>query len=174
VLPRWSFLLLAIACSAAACGGTHQEPADSPSSDDLTPPPAPEIKLPELPAGHVWRVDVMKVLSPGMAVFLQRLEVEKVLKDGKFHGFRIVALHGDPAFWRPSGLQVGDVITSVNGQPIGHYDQAYAVWTQLATAEELQVAYERGGQAREFRLRIHDEDEIADGGVAVADASTTR
>jgi len=116
----------------------------------------------------------MKVLSPGMAVFLQRLEVEKVLKDGKFHGFRIVALHGDPAFWRPSGLQVGDVITSVNGQPIGHYDQAYAVWTQLATAEELQVAYERGGQAREFRLRIHDEDEIVDGGVAVADASTTR
>jgi len=102
-------------------------------------------------------------MSPGMPVFLQRLEVKEVLDNGKFHGFRIVALNGDPAFWRGSGLQVGDVVTMVNGQSIGHYDQAFEVWSQLATASELDVDYERGGQPKQLRLVIHDEDEIPGG-----------
>ncbi len=105
----------------------------------------------------------MKVMSPGMGAFLQKIDVEQVLDNGKFHGFRIVALHGDPSFWKGSGLQVGDVITTVNGQPIGHYDQAYEVWRQLATAPELVVDYERGGQPKQLRLVIHDEDEVPGG-----------
>jgi type II secretory pathway component PulC len=144
-----------------ACGSANPEPS-YPTSDEA-PPPAPEQKLPPLPAGHVWRVEVMKVMSPGMPVFLQRIDVDPVLVAGKFHGFRITALKGDPAFWRGSGLQVGDVITSVNGQPIERDQQAFDVWSQLATASELDVAYERGGQPKNLRLVIHDEDEIPGG-----------
>lgn len=107
----------------------------------------------------------MKLMSPGMPVFLQSIDVKEVLDNGKWHGFRILAFHGDPAFWRASGLAVGDVVTLVNGQPIGHYDQAFEVWSQLPTASELVVDYERAGQPKQLRVVIHDEEERADAGV---------
>jgi type II secretion system protein C len=68
---------------------------------------------------------------------------------GKFHGFRIAALH-DSAFWKGVDLRPGDVVTSVNGFPIEHPEQAERAFESLDVASELRVAYERDGQAREL------------------------
>lgn len=100
----------------------------------------------------------MKVMSPGMGAFLQRLDVREQMVDGKFHGFRILELR-DPAFWKGVDLRVGDVVTSVNGQPIGHYEQAFKVWQSLAVANKIVVAYERGTEQRQLTLVIHEDNE---------------
>ena len=123
------------------------------------PPPLPEPSA--LPKGHVWRYQVMEELSPGLGAFLQRLDVKEKMVDGRFYGFQIVALTGDPDFWQGTDLRAGDVITSVNASPIGHYDEAFRVWQSLATAPQIVVAYERGTEQREIRIIIHEDDDSA-------------
>jgi hypothetical protein len=103
----------------------------------------------------------MQVMSPGLGAFLQRVDVKEKMVDGRFHGFQILALQGDPSFWDGVDLKVGDVVTSVNGGPIGHYDEALRVWQSLLTAPEILVAYERGAEARTLRIIVHEDDESA-------------
>jgi hypothetical protein len=151
-----------VAIGIAACGASPEPPAETPRPATSRPPPEPG--LPPLAAGHAWRVEVMRVMSPGMGAFLQRLEVREQLVDGRFRGFRIMDLRGDPGFWRGTDLKPGDVVTRVNGRSIGHYKEAYKVWQSLATANLLEVEYERAGRPSVWRLVIHDEEK--DGGAA--------
>jgi PDZ domain-containing secreted protein len=101
----------------------------------------------------------MEVMSPGLGAFLQRVNVKEQMVAGQFHGFKILELRGDPTFWEGSDIRVGDVITSVNGGPIGHYDEAFRVWQSLATAPEIVVAYERRGDPKQLRIILHEDDE---------------
>jgi hypothetical protein len=152
-------VLTCIAIAPCACGGAQGEP-ETPAPSHALPAPVP---LGSLPAGHVWRYDVMKVMSPGLGAFLQRIDVQEKMVDGKFHGWQVSELRGEPGFWGGVDLHNGDVITMINGQPIGHYDEAYRVWSSLATAPELVVSFERGQEARELRFVIHDEGEAGGG-----------
>jgi type II secretion system protein C len=103
----------------------------------------------------VARSAVNDVVSHGLGAFLQRIELDgrPVRIDGKFHGFRVAALH-DEAFWRGVDLKPGDVVTSVNGLPIERPDQAQTVFDSLEVAGELRVAYDRDGQPRELVYSI--------------------
>ena len=74
---------------------------------------------------------------------------------GKFHGFRIAALRDKP-FWSGVDLAAGDVVTSVNGLPIEHPEQALTAFDSLDVASELRVAFERAGQPRELVYSIVD------------------
>jgi len=101
----------------------------------------------------------MEVMSPGLGAFLQRVDVKEKLVGGAFYGFQLLALNGDPEFWANSELAIGDVIKSVNGMPIGHYDEAFRVWQSLFTAPEIVVSYDRNGELRELRIVVHEDDE---------------
>jgi type II secretory pathway component PulC len=59
-----------------------------------------------------------------------------------------------PAAWSGVDLRPGDVVTSVNGFPIEHPEQAQTVFDSLDVASELRVAYERDGQPRELAYAI--------------------
>ena len=112
----------------------------------------------ELPKGHVWRHEVMRVMSPGLGAFLQRVQVKAVRDGDEFRGFRIVSLHGDPSFWSRADLRPGDVVTRINDMPIGHYDEAMRVWDSLPLAPSIDIAYQRGSEQRHYRLVIHDDE----------------
>ncbi len=164
VHPRRSLalaLLVAVVPSVLACGGGGPPPAASPAPTVEPPPPAPPVDA--LPKGHIWRYQLMEVMSPGMGAFLQRVDVKEKMVDGQFRGFQILALQGERAFWQGVDLQVGDVVTSVNASPIGHYDEAFRVWQSLLSAPEIVVAYERGGEPRELRIVVHEDDEAPEG-----------
>jgi len=145
-----------------ACGGAARAPQGS-------PPPGPHPVSSSYPApalaasahgadSTLSRAAVRAVLVQGLGAFLQRVELDDrpVLVGGKFHGFRIVALH-DPAFWRSVDLRPGDVVTSVNGFPIERPEQAATVFDSLDLASELRVAYEREGRAREIVYSIAED-----------------
>lgn len=145
--------------TASGCAGTQEPAPDVPSGPTAEVSAVAEPVLPPLPKGHVWRVEVMKVMSPGMGAFLGRLDVrEKLDADGNFTGFEILRLKGDPGFWQGSELRTGDVLTRVNGVSVEHYKDVFKVWQSLATATTLEVSYVRGGKPMMFRLEIHDEE----------------
>ncbi|HXX68637.1 MAG TPA: serine protease [Polyangiaceae bacterium] len=143
-----------------ACAGAPHAPQGSP-----IPGPGPvSSSNPALaapargPDSTLSRAAVRAVLVQGLGAFLQRVELDDhpVVVGGKFHGFRIMALH-DRAFWRSVDLRPGDVVTSVNGFPIERPDQAATVFDSLDLASELRVAYEREGQPREIVYSIAED-----------------
>src|SRR5262245_20875098 len=103
-------VLSAVLAAAASCGGQAPPPA-APAAKPAAPPP----KRASLPAGHLAREDVDAALAKGPPWILRRVAVEEVLRDGKFIGWRLVAM---PADWKGIDLKPGDVVTTVNGQTL--------------------------------------------------------
>ena len=152
LLPLVTFLAIC-SCASANTPQVVQAPAAAP------PPSAPEAvaTTTAAPDRAVARSAVHAVLSQGLGMFLRRLDIDDqpVFVGAKFHGFRIAGLR-DPQFWTGVDLQPGDVVTSVNGFPIEHPEQALTAFESLDVASELRVAVERGGQPRELVYAIVD------------------
>lgn len=146
------FTLVFCACGGSRAGAAHPalraDPAVSPPASSSTARDSDPV---------LRRAAVHAIVAQGLGAFLQRIELDDrpVLVRGKFHGFRIVALHG-PDFWRGVDLRPGDVVTGVNGFPIERPEQAATVFDSLDLASELRVAYDRDGQSREIVYVIAD------------------
>lgn len=101
------------------------------------------------------RAEVVAFVDAGFWSFLQQVEVEPSLDDGRFRGWLIVALR-PPTFWRGVDLAPGDVVTSVNDRPIERETEAFDAFQSLKTAPALNVAYVRSGAPRRIAYRIAD------------------
>jgi type II secretory pathway component PulC len=118
--------------------------------------PAPEpVPPPSRPSGKLARAEVVKFVDAGFWKFLQQVEVEPSLSDGRFRGWIIVALR-PPAFWDGVDLAPGDVVTSVNDLPIERETEAFDAFQSLKTAPALHVTYVRKGTARRISYQIAD------------------
>ncbi|MDP9033795.1 MAG: hypothetical protein M3O50_03235 [Myxococcota bacterium] len=164
-------ILIWLVIAGAGCGGSRATPARNAADDDDTfgradvhgPPPdagapaARSLAAPR-PLQLLRRHAVRAAVAQGLGILLQRVELDDrpVRVGGKFHGFRILALH-DGAFWAGVDLKPGDVVTTVNGLPIERPEQAQMAFESLEAASELRVAYEREGEARELVVPIVDE-----------------
>ena len=136
-----------------ACGGSAPEPR--PQAKPAPAPVEPALRGPSRPAGTLGRGEVVAFVNAGFWNFLQQVEVEPSLNDGRFRGWVIVALK-PPTFWQGIDLAPGDVVTSVNDLPIERETEAFDVFQSLKTAPALNVAYVRGGAARRISYRITD------------------
>jgi type II secretory pathway component PulC len=137
----------------SACGSSPPEPVRAPVAA-ATKPVAPAVPAPA-PATTLRRGDVVSVIDSGFGNFLQRVQVEPSLADGRFRGWAIVDLRPS-TFWSAVDLKPGDVVTSVNGLPIERETDAWDAFESLRTAPELRVAYDRNGAARTLAYRIVD------------------
>src|SRR6185503_8059588 len=94
-----------------ACGSATPEPRPVAK---VAPKPAPSTApAPSRPKGTLKRAEVVAFVNGGFWNFLQQVEVEPSLDDGRFRGWVIVALK-PPDFWQGVDLAPGDVVTSVN------------------------------------------------------------
>lgn len=72
---------------------------------------------------------------------------------GKLRGFR--AYPGrNRAIFNKLGLQPGDLVTSINGQPLDDPQHAQEVFNTIQTSNTVSVTLERGGQKQEITLNI--------------------
>lgn len=134
----------------AACGSAPPPAAPPPPAPA---PAAPAKKPAPPPAGTLYRNDVQNLVNQGFPNFLQRVEVEPSLDNGKFKGWAIVSLN-PPEFWQGVDLKPGDVVVSVNGLPIERETEAFDAFESLRSAERLEVAYVRGGEPRKLVYKI--------------------
>lgn len=137
------------------CGGSTE--AAPPAQ--LIPASAPISKTePEArPVESLERAEVLAAVDAGLGYFLQRVDVEPELHDGRFKGFRIVGLYPQ-GYWAGVDLAPGDVVTQVNGMPIERETQAYAAFESLRSAKELRVSLIRRGRPYELVLPIVESD----------------
>jgi type II secretory pathway component PulC len=150
-------LVLTLLC---ACGGEPKRSV-TPTVATAAPAPAPRAsgELRDTAPG-LRRSAIRRVLASGLGAVLQHVSLEDrpVFVGGKFHGFKVAALTGDPAWWRGIDMRPGDVITRVNALPIEHPEEALEAFRSLEVASELRIDFERDGAPRVLRFTIVDDE----------------
>lgn len=89
------------------------------------------------------------------SALLERVRVEPVFNGGRLGGLRLAAASSeDAALLREAGLQAGDVVTRVDGQPIRSLASGQGIAARLAGAGTVQVTVLRNGQPLELSLSL--------------------
>jgi hypothetical protein len=139
----------------SGCAGSTRGAATPPAAAPVAvSEPQPELAAPPVSRGTLERAMLLPVLDDGLGRFLQSVETEPALADGRFVGFRVTVLRG--ALAEGIDLTAGDVVVRVNGQSIERPEHALVVWNGLRVASELWVEYVRGAERRELRFAIVD------------------
>ena len=146
-------VLMGLGLVLAACGGGNSDLR--PASRAAAAPAAQPARPPSRPSGKLARAEVVKFVDAGFWKFLQKVEVEPSLNDGRFRGWIIVALR-PPAFWEGVDLAPGDIVTSVNDLPIERETEAFDAFQSLKSAPALHVTYVRKGAERRISYQIAD------------------
>jgi hypothetical protein len=162
LLPILALAALAACGSAPAASKPAVAPVQPvPVASASAAPAAPAAPASPVVDRAVTRAAVHAVVSDGLGAFLERVDLDDqpVFVGRRFHGFRIAALRDSASwsgFWTGVDLKPGDVVTSINGFPIEHPEQAQTAFDSLEVASELRVAYERSGEKRELVYAIVD------------------
>lgn len=139
-----------------ACGCSAPPPKSAESSPPPSPAPAASSAsvAPPKPITSLRRAQVKQMIAQGVGMFLQNVTVDDwpVMREGKFHGFKIKTLNPD---WTID-LRPGDVVTHVNGIVPEHPEEADAALRALEKATSLKVEFEREGKSRTLELPIVD------------------
>jgi S1-C subfamily serine protease len=149
-LSQWAAGLLCSLCM-IGCGAKSEPPPRT----EATATRAADAGA-KLAGARLSRGEVMATLSAGFGAFLAHLQVEPVVVDGKFRGWRVLQLRPHDPMWSGVDLAPGDVISAVNGKSIERPEQALSAFQSLAIAPELRVSYQRGGVLHELVLPIDD------------------
>jgi hypothetical protein len=149
--PFCATFLVAAGLSCAACASTPI--IEGPAPALLPPPPAKPTEPSGPPPGKLYREDIARLVEAGFPSFLELVEVDAHVRDGKFVGWTLLALY--PAeFWARVDLKPGDVVTSVNGLPIERDTEAFDCFQAAKTAPRLVVQYLRAGEPRSLAFEI--------------------
>ncbi len=161
-------MALAACASVAACGPKVSMPPLS-FDEDLEPrrvadvPPGDPLLAAERPVappgrgartGTIARARLVAVLDAGPPSFLRQLEVTPRMSGDRFVGWELVQLVDRQSPLHAVDVAPGDVLLSVNGQPISRPDQLQLVWDSLRTANELTAQLWRGGDKLELAFAI--------------------
>jgi S1-C subfamily serine protease len=133
-----------------ACGSSSP-PEPRPAKKPEFEPAA--AAAPSRAPGTLPRAEVVRFVNAGFWNFLQQVEVEPSVNDGRFRGWVIVALRPS-TFWQGVDLAPGDVVTSVNDLPIERETEAFDAFQSMKTAPALNVSYVRRGTERRISYKI--------------------
>ena len=122
--------------------GVAPVPPPPPGPQTVTPAPAPAVApVAVAPAGA--SIDPARLL--GQAGLRPRM------RGARLDGFTVSGA-GDAAVLRAAGLQAGDVILAVNGQPLDSLERIAALRSQLANSAGAELRIERDGQVQTSTL----------------------
>lgn len=134
----------------SGCTASGPAPGPAPKTASAAHPSATAGTAPGRVPGRLVRAEVDEALSHGPPWLLRRVVTEEVLRNGKFVGWRLLAV---PKEWTVD-LKPGDIVKTVNGTTLERPDDLFVAWTALAAAPELKVLYERDAAPREMLLPI--------------------
>jgi hypothetical protein len=160
--------IVLLATALCACGPRVSPPP--PAADlDLEPrrvadvPPGDPLLVAERPVappgkglrtGTIARARLLAVLDAGPPSFLRQLEVAPRMSGDRFVGWELVQVVDPQSPLYDVDLAPGDVLLSVNDQPISRPDQLQLLWDSLRTANELTAQLWRGAGKLELAFAI--------------------
>lgn len=82
------------------------------------------------------------------------VEVQPALEKGRFLGFRIVRLQPDGDFRSCTSLLPGDVVLTVNREPLERPEQFMRAWEVVKASRSVEVELQRGTSRMLYRWTI--------------------
>lgn len=113
------------------------------------PPPGPQTVTPE-PVAAAPAAAAVATVDP--AALMAQASLRPRMRGLRVNGFT-VASSGDGAALRAAGLQAGDVLLAVNGQPLDSLDRIAALRGQLSNSASAEIRFERGGAEQTTTIR---------------------
>ncbi len=98
---------------------------------------------------HVSRAEASARLKKEMPVILSETELSPRVVDGEILGLELRRLP-DGTLLSETGLLPGDLLRSINGEPLRGLDSLWDLLARLRDAHELRVVLERRGQLLRF------------------------
>lgn len=103
---------------------------------------------------EISRADLNKYTSDLSSVLMKARAVPaRKPGNGEIYGWRILEMEQDSIYTR-LGLQVMDVITGVNGNPVTSPQQAMEMYQALKSSSGVQLQVERGGRNETLKFEI--------------------
>lgn len=135
----------------AAAASAEQRELSRRSDRDAPPPITPEPAAPRPLTGQVGRAELDAVLDRGIGALIHGgIEVDPRLDlRNRFLGWEVVRFA-----YKWVDIRPGDVVSRINGHPLGKPTEVQALWDALRTADEIVVRGERGGASFELRFAI--------------------
>jgi S1-C subfamily serine protease len=109
---------------------------------------------PKLVEGTMSRSLLDEVVAQGPQRLIATLQVEPHMVKGRFIGYRIVGLSADSPLLNSRSVLPGDVIMSVNREPIERPEQFMRAWEVVQNAKRLQVTLMRGSEHLRYRWKL--------------------
>lgn len=140
-------------------GGSPASAAPPVAMGDAATVPAPPAPLPAPvdeeaadPGGQLSLEDIRAQLD-NASKMAQQVRVVPKAKDGQTYGVQLEFRQPDNLMAR-LGLQHGDVLTGINGQPIRGAEDLYKAYMTMRNAEALQFQVERNGQTVPIQYQL--------------------
>jgi len=150
----WTLVATGVFLGATSCGGSVEQVHETDIAADLAergvhpegnepkePPPQPVIST-------VTRPELNGVIEKGPPLVLAMVQVDSVLENGKFVGWKIVSFRTEAQ--EILGLKPEDILTRVNAMPIERPEQIEAVYQKLKTADKISFDIIRAGQKQQL------------------------
>ena len=103
--------------------------------------------------GSISRASFNRVYTQGLQSIIASIRVKPARQSGRFVGFEITSITSRSLAAR-GGFKVGDIILSVNGEPIGKPEQMMRAWSLIQHAPEIIISYERAQLKKHARWLI--------------------
>ena len=115
-----------------------------------TPPPPPPVPQTVTPVPEPASAPAPGSVDP--ARLMAEASLRPRLQGPRINGFT-VSSNGDSPALTAAGLQPGDIILAVNGQPLDRLDRIAALRGQLSSAASAEIRFERGGAVQTTTIR---------------------
>jgi len=166
-----------LACRPPQKGETiHDDPVPTAATVARVVPPAGLRAPRDRPRDTIFRAEIQRATARGPGYLLRQLGPEVYRPHGRFAGWTITRLFpDDPTLCGSScDLAVGDVIVTVNGNPLERPEQLASLLESAPTLQSLSVVSLRAGNLRERTYRIADEPNPDGAGVGASAAPHLR
>ena len=101
----------------------------------------------------IKRSEVLKYTSNPSEVLKQARMSPNIRPDGEVDGFRFVFIKPSSIYTK-LGFKPGDIIKTVNGEPVNSPTKALELYNALKTADQIQVGVERSGTTTDHTYSI--------------------
>ncbi len=129
--------------------------------------PGPRASLPGNSAEPALGDSVQRLVAQGPEVIGEVLRPMPAYANGQLKGFRVYAGR-DRRKFAQLGLQPGDLVTQVNGVPLGDAQKGMEILRTLGNAATANVTIERGGNVQQVSIDMAQVSAMAAGAAAAA------
>jgi type II secretion system protein C len=104
---------------------------------------------------YIYKANLMEQVNQNLAALLNSFRTSPNIVDGKPSGLSVDQIGSDPISSR-AGIMSGDIIKSINNQPVNSVDSILKLGESLENARKINVVIERNGRHRTLVYTIRN------------------